>query len=386
MGAADYLDRELAELADEPGELVLFLAGNLIWCRAVCGQHQQARRVGEDALARLRRPQLSVALWEHLVENHSFTLLCTGDWGPARALLEESAPWWEDDVRTSNMRLDVLELAQHGSLDATRWRALVGGENPGGAPQVMVRHLVAAADAAAGDLGAAREAYAAMWSDTFILQFDDYLWRALVDAARAEADAALVDPARTDRAAATAHLEGLMSAAEGNRRYGPLGDVWPLDLAAQLDRFHGRDARPALEAALAGWERIGHVPDAAVTHLSLAEAHAMHGDRDAARQHLASGREIATRLEARPMLDRADVLADRFALAARERRTADVLTGREAEVLSLIAEGRTNAEIAATLFMSPKTASVHVSHIIAKLGAGNRTEAAAMARRQGLLQ
>ena len=65
---------------------------------------------------------------------------------------------------------------------------------------------------------------------------------------------------------------------------------------------------------------------------------------------------------------------------------SDVLTDREAEVLALLAEGRTNAEIAATLFMSPKTASVHVSHIIAKLGAGNRTEAAATARRQGLLQ
>ena len=86
------------------------------------------------------------------------------------------------------------------------------------------------------------------------------------------------------------------------------------------------------------------------------------------------------------MLDRADALAERFALTARERRTTDVLTGRESEVLSLLAEGRTNAEIAATLFMSPKTASVHVSHIIAKLGAANRTEAAATARRQGLLQ
>jgi DNA-binding CsgD family transcriptional regulator len=385
-GAADYLDRELASLTDEPGELVLFLAGNLIWCRAVGGQHARAQQVGEDALGRLRRPQLSVALWEHLVENHSFSLFCTGDWAGARALLEEAAPWWEDDVRTSNMRLAALDLAQRGTMEESRWRALVGGENPGGAPQVMVRHLVAAADAAAGELGAAREMYAAMWADTFMVQFDDYLWRVLVDAARAEADAAVTDPARPDREAATAHLERLASVAEGSRRYGPLGEVWPLDLAAQLDRFHDRDPRPNLEAALAGWERIGHVPDVGVTHLSLAEAHATHGDRDAARHHLVVGREIADQLGARPMLARVDALAERFALTARDRRTSDVLTGRESEVLSLIAEGRTNAEIAATLFMSPKTASVHVSHIIAKLGAGNRTEAAAMARRQGLLQ
>ena len=165
-GAADYLDRELANLTDEPGELVLFLAGNLIWCRAVGGQHVRAQQVGEDALARLRRPQLSVALWEHLVENHTFSLFCTGDWARARALLEEAAPWWEDDVRTSNMRLALLDLAQRGSVDVDRWRALVGGENPGGAAQVMVRHLVGAAAAAAGDLAAARTTYDAMWEPT----------------------------------------------------------------------------------------------------------------------------------------------------------------------------------------------------------------------------
>jgi DNA-binding NarL/FixJ family response regulator len=55
------------------------------------------------------------------------------------------------------------------------------------------------------------------------------------------------------------------------------------------------------------------------------------------------------------------------------------LTGREYEVLRLIAAGRSNREIAATLFISPKTASVHVSNILGKLGAGSRTEAAAKA-------
>ncbi len=213
------------------------------------------------------------------------------------------------------------------------------------------------------------------------------LWQLVVDAARTEADAAVAGSARDDQAPPRRLTwDDRREAPARFRRYGRLGEVWPLDLAAQLDRFHGRDARPALEAALAGWERIGHVPDVAVTHLSLAEAHALHGDREAARRHLSAGREIAARLEARPMLARADALADRYALASRERRTTDVLTDREAEVLALLAEGRTNAEIAATLFMSPKTASVHVSHIIAKLGAGNRTEAAATARRQGLLQ
>ena len=57
------------------------------------------------------------------------------------------------------------------------------------------------------------------------------------------------------------------------------------------------------------------------------------------------------------------------------------LTGREAEVLALIARGCTNHEIAATLVISVKTANVHVSHILHKLGVRNRIEAAAIAHR-----
>jgi DNA-binding NarL/FixJ family response regulator len=59
------------------------------------------------------------------------------------------------------------------------------------------------------------------------------------------------------------------------------------------------------------------------------------------------------------------------------------LTPREAEVLGLLARGYTNREIAATLVISVKTASVHVSHILSKLGAPNRLEAPAIAHRLG---
>ena len=60
------------------------------------------------------------------------------------------------------------------------------------------------------------------------------------------------------------------------------------------------------------------------------------------------------------------------------------LTGREREVLALVAEGYTNRRIADTLFISESTAGVHVSHILAKLGVESRTEAAAVAVRLGL--
>lgn len=60
------------------------------------------------------------------------------------------------------------------------------------------------------------------------------------------------------------------------------------------------------------------------------------------------------------------------------------LTGRETEVLRLLASGATNADIAAELFISPKTASVHVSNILGKLAVPNRATAGARAREFGL--
>jgi DNA-binding NarL/FixJ family response regulator len=62
----------------------------------------------------------------------------------------------------------------------------------------------------------------------------------------------------------------------------------------------------------------------------------------------------------------------------------EALTPREREVVELLAEGLTNAELAARLFISPKTAAVHVSNILAKLGMASRSEVAAFAVREGM--
>jgi DNA-binding CsgD family transcriptional regulator len=67
------------------------------------------------------------------------------------------------------------------------------------------------------------------------------------------------------------------------------------------------------------------------------------------------------------------------------QRLGEALTPREREILALVALGRSNRQIGTQLFISAKTASVHVSNILAKLGVSGRGEAVAVAREQGLL-
>jgi DNA-binding CsgD family transcriptional regulator len=107
---------------------------------------------------------------------------------------------------------------------------------------------------------------------------------------------------------------------------------------------------------------------------------------------LAAAQETGARLRARPFLDEVDRVSRRarvtIASAGGDTDLAAVaagLTERELDVLRLVAQGQTNPEIGRTLYMSPKTASVHVSRILAKLGARSRAEAVDAAHRLGLI-
>ena len=94
-------------------------------------------------------------------------------------------------------------------------------------------------------------------------------------------------------------------------------------------------------------------------------------------------RAVAHELRAQPLLDELRSIGS--APVARADVTPVTLTAREREILGHVAEGRSNGEIAKVLFISAKTVSVHVSNILGKLDAAGRTEAAAIARRRGLL-
>jgi DNA-binding NarL/FixJ family response regulator len=122
----------------------------------------------------------------------------------------------------------------------------------------------------------------------------------------------------------------------------------------------------------------------------LAEALLEAGRRDEAQDEWRLAIETAEHLGARPLLAALTALARRGRLSRDQERLGSQvnvlhgLTARESEVLRLLAAGRSNREIATELFIAPKTASVHVSNILAKLGAASRTEAAAIAHAEGL--
>ncbi|KUM73148.1 hypothetical protein AQI70_20405 [Streptomyces curacoi] len=108
-------------------------------------------------------------------------------------------------------------------------------------------------------------------------------------------------------------------------------------------------------------------------------------DRESAATEARAARETATRLGATPLLQRLDALIRRGRLAQAAADRSLALTARGQDVLRLLALGRSNRQIGEELYITGKTASVHVSNILAKLGAASRTEAVAVACRKGLV-
>jgi DNA-binding NarL/FixJ family response regulator len=144
------------------------------------------------------------------------------------------------------------------------------------------------------------------------------------------------------------------------------------------------------------WNAVERPYEEALMRWRGAEAAAAAGERGVAAGLIAEALATAQRLESRWLGGELRALAQR-ARVRLDGAEAEVsgepvdatpqdpfgLTPREREVLALIAQGATNRQIGAALFMAEKTASVHVSRILAKLGVASRTQAAAVAHRQG---
>ena len=270
------------------------------------------------------------------------------------------------------------------------------------------------------------------WDDVFVayiargLLAEQALWRGDTQTALAEAEAALSADARWGRSPAAIRVAAVALSARADRasvarragittavaaeeaagallldlareaaRYparpksvlGPEGRGWLARAEAEYQRLIGLNAP-------AGWEKTlaefgpGYVYETARTQWRLAEALAGSGRPREAADVCRAASATAARLRAEPLRAALDDLARRLGLDAGGSRDAvrdgessvAALTRREREVLRLMSRGLSNRQIGEELFITPKTASVHVSNILAKLGAATRTEAAAIAR------
>jgi DNA-binding CsgD family transcriptional regulator/tetratricopeptide (TPR) repeat protein len=214
--------------------------------------------------------------------------------------------------------------------------------------------------------------------------------------ARAARSVAAVQQARRRAEPLLASLRAMTGPAADPR------DAWtPCHVAlgeAEWSRLQGRPDPQAWQRAAEHWERLELLYRAAYARFRQAEALlAARAPRARIQPVLQAAHRTAVALGAGPLRSEIELLAGRGRLGL-EQPVATVaapdplsspaaplgLTHRETEVLALVAAGRTNRQIGQALFITPKTASIHVSRILAKLGVAGRGEAAAVAHRLGL--
>jgi DNA-binding NarL/FixJ family response regulator len=155
---------------------------------------------------------------------------------------------------------------------------------------------------------------------------------------------------------------------------------------AEARELSGGPHPEAWQAAATAWDHCGDQYWAALCKFKTADALLRaKGDRNVAARITAEALAAARSLGAAPLAADLQLLTQRGRLAAGSTPDEPLrplgLTRREAEVLGLLAEGRTNRQIGDVLFISEKTASVHVTNLLRKLGVESRTEAAEMSRR-----
>jgi DNA-binding CsgD family transcriptional regulator len=401
---ADYLREALAlaEAADRSSELQSAFV-NLADHLHQAGRSDEARAIVQEGIERGRARGDRCDWLELLAAEIAFD---TGDWAYAADHMLEARPFTGTTFVNSLLRRAEMALGRGDSATA---RDLLAQTQEAtrylDEPQFLgvLGALLAELERRAGDLDAARAAVQAAL-DRIETCTDDVVRLARVatlgsiieaDGAQRARDLGDAEAQRRALLEADFHLARVRAAADDG---GPIEGAWLCSAQAEHARGTG-EPDPALhEAAAQAWEAVERPYPAAIMRWRAGELQVATGDREAATIALDRAHAVAAKLGAGWLRGEIEGLAARARLtlaagaAAHPEPAAAAapdedpfgLTPRERQVLALVAEGRTNREIGETLFMAEKTASVHVSRILAKLDVRSRTEAAAVAHRLGL--
>jgi predicted ATPase/DNA-binding CsgD family transcriptional regulator len=363
---------------------------NISDMRYEIGDYAESARVAESGLADAWQLGIARTNGVFLLGNLAEALVALGRFDEAEARCTEAArldPPGTYALLWMVQRAQVRLARGHPGADQAVARAVGFLSRLYLRPSVRLplQELRISAALAAGDLDTAVAVAAAAVRQPRLSDEPRYAWPLLAAAARTAA----ADEARRNRpqqafsAAGDAEVRELVAAAAGTMRA-----TYPAQraYAAQTAAEFAADPYQAWRETVVAWRADGQPYPLACALVRLAEAAAGAGDKPAAVEAAAEAGQLAARLDAVPLAEQVQVLARRLGVrVATAGAGSELLTSRELEVLRLVAAGHSNRRIADELFISPKTASVHVSRIIAKLAVANRVEAAAVAHRLGLL-
>jgi ATP/maltotriose-dependent transcriptional regulator MalT len=371
------------------------------------------RGLADEALATAREGlDVAVARPRKWIEMFLAELaLDRGDWDDVEPHLPPAERLVGNELLNAQLRRAELAL---GRGDHDRARELLAQLEPGMAetaePQYLGPYgaLLAELRRREGDLDAAREAV----DDA--LDRLEFCTEDVMRLARVTAVGVSVEADRAQRARDLADKADLRSATARARELvervraaaidgGPVEAAWAATADAEGARARGKPDPSRWAAAAAEWDALQRPYLAARARFHQTEALVLRDDRGAAADALRASLACADRLGAGWLAGEARALAARGRLrveteAAEAATTSEAgpgeaaaedpfgLTPRERQVLARVARGATNREIGQELFMAEKTASVHVSRILAKLDVRTRTEAAAVAYRLGLAE
>ena len=387
-----------AELPDDRALATIYLAESLLHA----ARFDAAVAVALDGAAEGQRAGFDRSMGGYLSAMAVEGLTRLGRWSEARALLERLAG--VDAVPPTALRLRVAaaalaarrgereraraEIARAEQLQVDPWHVI--HLSAGRADVALLCGEPAVAASAAGDGWTSECGRDHRWPARFALL-----------AVAAEVEQALDALARREPVDVDAVVACLAQRVADARTACTRPDTGELPVGvapflahaeASITRLTTGDPEAWARAA-AAWDEHADRWGAAVARVREAEAAAAVGEAARASDALRAAHHTAVELQARPLLADIDAVATRTRLRVEQEPVTALgasdasrlgLTSREAEVLALVAAGRTNRQIGAELFVSEKTVSVHVSNILRKLGATSRVEAAAVAQRLGM--